>query len=66
MGVADNAFQVIIIDTCGKLALTVMYRSVWEVLVESQKLPMVASAGLEKTVEERKALPDALMSRDAF
>lgn len=64
MALADSTFHDVIIDACGNAVLTAMYRSVREMLVESQRLPMTASSGLEMTVEEHKALLSALIRRD--
>lgn len=64
MAAADSLFHDIIIDICGNPILTAMYRSVREMMVESQKLPMLSSVRLESTVLEHEELLRSFMARD--
>jgi GntR family transcriptional regulator, transcriptional repressor for pyruvate dehydrogenase complex len=64
MAKADSAFHDLIIEACGNAILAAMYRSVREMLVESQKLPMLTSPRLESTVREHQDLLGALERRD--
>ena len=64
MAKADSAFHDLIIAACGNPILAAMYRSVRDMLVESQKLPMLASPRLESTVREHEELLHAFERRD--
>jgi GntR family transcriptional repressor for pyruvate dehydrogenase complex len=64
MATADSLFHDIIIDVCGNPILTAMYRSVREMMVESQKLPMLGHVRLENTVLEHEDLLASLVTRD--
>jgi GntR family transcriptional repressor for pyruvate dehydrogenase complex len=65
MASADSLFHDTIIEVCRNPILTAMYRSVREMMVESQKLPMLSHVRLESTVLEHEELLDCLMARDA-
>lgn len=56
MAAADSAFHDLIIAVCGNPILAAMYRSVRELMVESQKLPMQEASGLAETVREHEEL----------
>jgi GntR family transcriptional regulator, transcriptional repressor for pyruvate dehydrogenase complex len=64
MAKADSAFHDLIITACGNPILTAMYRSVRDMLVESQKLPLLTSPRLESTVREHEELLRAFERRD--
>jgi GntR family transcriptional repressor for pyruvate dehydrogenase complex len=64
MAQADSAFHDLIIGACANLMLSAMYRSVREVLVESQRLPMLSFTRLESTVAEHEAILARLAARD--
>ncbi|HEY8380751.1 MAG TPA: FadR/GntR family transcriptional regulator [Microvirga sp.] len=64
MAVADSMFHDIIIEVCGNPILTAMYRSVREMMVESQKLPMLSYVRLESTVLEHEDLLACLVAHD--
>jgi GntR family transcriptional repressor for pyruvate dehydrogenase complex len=65
MATADSKFHDIIIEACGNPILTAMYRSVREMMVESQKLPMVNYRRLESTVLEHEELLACFAAGDA-
>lgn len=56
MAAADSAFHDLIIEVCANPILTAMYKSVRELMTESQKLPMHRSVGLEETALEHEVL----------
>jgi len=66
MALADSAFHDLIIAVCGNPILAAMYRSVREMMVESQKLPMQDPSGLENTVLEHEELLVLFERRDAI
>lgn len=65
MAVADSEFHDLIIALCSNPILTAMYKSVRELMTESQKLPMYASDGLADTVEEHEILLARFEAGDA-
>ncbi|WP_188311821.1 FadR/GntR family transcriptional regulator [Salinarimonas soli] len=65
MAAADSAFHDLIIGACGNPIIQAMYAPVREMMVESQKLPMVRGAGLDATVAEHESLLACCEARDA-
>lgn len=65
MAAADSEFHDAIIATCANPILAAMYKSVREMMVESQRLPMLTRMNLEKTVAEHESLLAALERGDA-
>ncbi|PSC03246.1 FadR family transcriptional regulator [Alsobacter soli] len=65
MSAADAAFHDTLLDLCGNRLMASMYRSVREVMVASQSLPMASRANLEETVREHQAILAALRARNA-
>lgn len=64
MARADSDFHDIVLAACSNALLAEMYRSAREVMVESQKLPMLSRAKLEETVAEHRGLLEAFEARD--
>jgi GntR family transcriptional repressor for pyruvate dehydrogenase complex len=65
MAKADSEFHDVILASCGNVLLAAMYRSARDVMVESQKLPMLSRSKLQETVSEHRALLEAFEARDA-
>lgn len=65
MAKADSTFHDLIIGACGNPIVQAMYATVREMMVESQKLPMMSRTRLDETVAEHQALLDRLLARDA-
>jgi len=66
MAVADSRFHDLIITLCANPILTAMYKSVRELITESQKLPMYASDGLAETVHEHETLLACFEAGDPY
>lgn len=64
MAKADSMFHDLIIEVCANPILAAMYHSVREMMVESQKLPMLSYVRLESTVAEHEELLASLVARD--
>ena len=60
MAAADAAFHDTMLELSGNPLIASMYRSVREVMVASQSLPMTAGTGLEDTVAEHRAILELL------
>jgi GntR family transcriptional regulator, transcriptional repressor for pyruvate dehydrogenase complex len=65
MAIADSAFHDLIIEVCANPILTAMYKSVRELMTESQKLPMRHKTRLVDTVLEHESLLARLEVGDA-
>lgn len=65
MGRADSEFHDIILAACGNALIAAMYRSARDVMVESQKLPMLSRSKLQETVAEHRGLLEVFEARDS-
>jgi GntR family transcriptional repressor for pyruvate dehydrogenase complex len=65
MADADSTFHDIVVEASANPMLVAMVRSVREMLVESQRLPMSGRTKLEETVREHEALLASFRARDA-
>ena len=65
MAEADSAFHDIVMEASANPILAAMVRSVREMLVESQRLPMLSRTNLAHTVREHEALLASFRARDA-
>jgi GntR family transcriptional repressor for pyruvate dehydrogenase complex len=64
MADADAIFHDAIVDGCGNPLIAAMYRSVREMMVASQQLPMARRVKLEDTLAEHEAILAAVTARD--
>jgi GntR family transcriptional regulator, transcriptional repressor for pyruvate dehydrogenase complex len=65
MAAADARFHDLLFELCGNPVLAGMYRPVRELMVETQRLPMIRWTRLEETVREHKELLATIETRDA-
>jgi GntR family transcriptional regulator, transcriptional repressor for pyruvate dehydrogenase complex len=61
---ADAEFHDLIFELCGNPMLAAMYRPVREILVESQRLPMMHRDLLGETVNEHRVIHDCIVGGD--
>lgn len=65
MADADAAFHDALVEGCGNPLIAAMYRSVREMMVASQQLPMARRVKLEDTLAEHEAILAAVSRGDA-
>jgi GntR family transcriptional repressor for pyruvate dehydrogenase complex len=61
---ADAEFHDLIFELCGNPMLAAMYRPVREILVESQRLPMMHRSLLGETVNEHRIIQERIVDGD--
>jgi GntR family transcriptional repressor for pyruvate dehydrogenase complex len=62
---ADAQFHDLLFELCGNPVLAGMYRPVRDLMVETQRLPMIRWTGLEETLREHADLLDKIATKDA-
>ena len=65
MAAADAAFHDLLFELCGNPVLAGMYRPVRDLMVETQRLPMIRWTRLEETLREHEDLLAKIASKDA-
>ena len=66
MATADAQFHDLLFELCGNPVLAGMYRPVRDLMVETQRLPMVRLTRLEETLREHNELLEKIEAKDAM